>query len=138
LLFSPQQWLMDRNELFQRLIAQDPEEEQRVAAAAEYYREMRAALDETDFRWLQFGEAPSAASRLRRERMTIYGRYRKLFELEIARPEASLWEKVTLLRYRAMLVLASMLFRFAIPGALDLCDAAVFRMIRIAFLQTAH
>ena len=29
-----------------------------------------------------------AASRLRRERMAVYGRYRKLFEFEIARPEA--------------------------------------------------
>lgn len=129
---------MNRNELFQRLIAQDPEEEQRVAAAAEYYREMRAALDETDFRWLQLGETPSAASKLRRERMAVYGRYRKLFELEVARSEAGLGEKITLLRYRAMLALASLLFRFAIPGALDLCDAAVFRMIRIAYLQTAR
>lgn len=127
-----------RNELFERLIAQDPEEEQRVAAAAEYYREMRAALDETDFRWLQLGETPSAASKLRRERMAIYAHYRKLFEIEIAPPEASLWETVTLLRYRAMLALASLLFRFAIPGALDLCDAAVFRMIRIAYLQTTR
>ena len=87
-----------------------------MAAAAEYYREMRAALDETDFRWLQLGETPSAATKLRRERMAVYGRYRKLFELEIARPEAGLWEKVALLRYRAMLAFASLLFRFAIPG----------------------
>jgi hypothetical protein len=129
---------MNRNELFQRLIAQDPEEEQGVATAAEYYREMRAALDETDFRWLQLGETPSAASKLRRERMAVYGRYRKLFELEVARPKAGLGEKITLLRYRAMLALASLLFRFAIPGALDLCDAAVFRMIRIAYLQTVR
>jgi hypothetical protein len=129
---------MDRNELFKRLGPQDPEEEQRVAAAAEYYREMRAALDETDFRWLQLGETPSAATKLRRERMAVYERYRRLFELEITRPEAGLSEKAALLRYRAMLGLASLLFRFAIPGALDLCDAAVFRMIRIAYLQAAR
>jgi hypothetical protein len=129
---------MDRDDLFKRLARQDPEEEQRVAAAAEYYREMRAALDETDFRWLQLGETPSAATRLRRERMASYARYRKLFELEIARPEASLGEKAALLRYRAMLAFASLLFRFAIPGARDLCDAAVFRMIRIAYLQTTR
>jgi hypothetical protein len=129
---------MDRNELFKHLAPQDPEEEQRVTAAAEYYREMRAALDETDFRWLELGETPSAASKLRRQRMELYSRYRKLFELEIARPEAGLSEKAALLRYRAMLALASLLFRFAIPGALDLCDAAVFRMIRIAYLQTAR
>jgi hypothetical protein len=129
---------MDRDDLFKRLARQDPEEEQRVAAAAEYYREMRAALDETDFRWLQLGETPSSATRLRRERMEVYGRYRKLFELEIARPEAGMWEKAALLRYRAMLAFASLLFRFAIPGARDLCDAAVFRMIRIAYLQTAR
>lgn len=129
---------MDRNELFERLAPQDPEEEQRVAAAVEYYREMRAALDETDFRWLQLGETPAAATKLRRERMAVYERYRKLFELEISRPEAGMWEKAALLRYRGMLALASLLFRFAIPGALDLCDAAVFRMIRIAYLQTAR
>ena len=137
-MFSPPLCLMDRNELFKRLARQDPEEERRVAAAAEYYREMRAALDETDFRWLQLGEAPSAATKLRRERMAVYGRYRKLFELEVARPEASLGERVALLRYRAMLAFASLLFRFAIPGALDLCDAAVFRMIRIAYLQAVR
>ena len=137
-MFSPQHWLMDRDDFFKRLARQDPEEEQRVAAAAEYYREMRAALDETDFRWLQLGETPSAATRLRRERMAVYGRYRKLFELEIARPEAGMREKAALLRYRAMLAFASLLFRFAIPGALDMCDAAVFRMIRIAYLQTAR
>ncbi|MGH9692711.1 MAG: hypothetical protein ACRD5Z_01115 [Bryobacteraceae bacterium] len=124
--------------MFKRLARPDPEEEQRVAAAAEYYREMRAALDETDFRWLELGETPSAATKLRRERMAAYGRYRKLFELEIARPEAGLLEKVSLLRYRAMLAFASLLFRFAIPGALDLCDAAVFRMVRIAYLQTVR
>lgn len=129
---------MDRDDFFKRLAQQDPEEEQRVAAAAEYYREMRAALDETDFRWLQLGETPSAATRLRRERMAIYERYRKLFELEISRPEAGMREKAALLRYRAMLAFASLLFRFAIPGALDMCDAAVFRMIRIAYLQTAR
>jgi hypothetical protein len=129
---------MDRNELFKRLARPDPEEEQRVAAAAEYYREMRAALDETDFRWLQLGETPSAATKLRRERIAAYDRYRKLFELEIARPEAGIWEKAALLRYRAMLAFASLLFRFAIPGALDLCDAAVFRMVRIAYLQTVR
>jgi hypothetical protein len=129
---------MDRDDFFKRLARQDPEEEQRVAAAADYYREMRAALDETDFRWLQLGETPSAATRLRRERIAIYGRYRKLFELELARPEAGMWEKAALLRYRAMLAFASLLFRFAIPGALDICDAAVFRMIRIAYLQTAR
>ena len=129
---------MDRDDFFKRLARQDPEEEQRVAAAAEYYREMRAALDETDFRWLQLGETPSAATRLRHERIAIYGRYRKLFELELARPEAGMWEKAALLRYRAMLAFASLLFRFAIPGALDICDAAVFRMIRIAYLQTAR
>jgi len=129
---------MDRNELFKRLMAQDPEEEQRVAVAAEYYREMRAALDETDFRWLEFGETRSAATRLRRERIAIYNRYRKLFELEISRPATGLSQKAELLRYRAMLALASLLFRFAIPGALDLCDAAVFRMIRIAYLQAAR
>ena len=126
---------MDRNELFKRLVAQDPEEEQRVAAAAEYYREMRAALDETDFRWLEFGETRAAATRLRRERVAIYRRYRKLFELEISPPEAGLSQKAALLRYRGMLALASLLFRFAIPGALDLCDAAVFRMVRIVYLQ---
>jgi hypothetical protein len=129
---------MDRNELFKRLARPDPEEEERVAAAAEYYREMRAALDETDFRWLELGETHAAATKLRRERIAIYGRYRKLFELEIARPEAGLSERVALLRYRAMLALASLLFRFAIPGALDLCDAAVFRMIRIAYLQAVR
>ena len=129
---------MDRNELFKRLIPQDPEEEQRVTAAAQYYCEMRAALDETDFRWLELGETASAATRLRRERMEVYGRYRRLFELEMTRPEAGLSEKAALLRYRAMLGLASLLFRFAIPGALDLCDAAVFRMIRIAYLQAAR
>jgi len=115
---------MDRNELFKRLVAQDPEEEQRVAAAAKYYREMRAALDETDFRWLEFGETRSAAAQLRRERVAIYRRYRKLFEMEISRPTIGLSQKAELLRYRAMLALASLLFRFAIPGALDLCDAA--------------
>jgi hypothetical protein len=99
---------------------------------------MRAALDETDFRWLEFGETRSAATRLRRERMAIYSRYRKLFELEISRPATSLSQKAALLRYRAMLALASVLFRFAIPGALDLCDAAVFRMVRIAYLQVAR
>jgi hypothetical protein len=129
---------MDRDDFFKLLGRQDPEEEQRVAAAVDYYREMRAALDETDFRWLQLGEPPSAATRLRRERIAIYGRYRKLFELEIGRPEAGIWEKAALLRYRAMLAFASLLFRFAIPGALDMCDAAVFRMIRIAYLQTAR
>ena len=129
---------MDRNELFKRLAPQDPEEEQRVTAAAEYYREMRAALDETDFRWLELGDTPSAASRLRRERMAIYGRYRKLFELEIARPEAGFSEKAALWRYHAMLSLASLLFRFAIPGALGQSVAAVFRMIRIAYLQAAR
>ncbi|HEY3454480.1 MAG TPA: hypothetical protein VGK64_07735 [Bryobacteraceae bacterium] len=129
---------MDRNEFFKRLVAQDPEEEQRVTAAAEYYREMRAALDETDFRWLEFGETRSAATRLRRERIAIYRRYRKLFELEISRPVTGLSQKAALLRYRAMLALASLLFRFAIPGALDLCDAAVFRMVRIAYLQATR
>ena len=129
---------MDRNELFKRLVAQDPEEEQRVAAAAKYYREMRAALDETDFRWLEFGETRSAAAQLRRERVAIYRRYRKLFEMEISRPTIGLSQKAELLRYRAMLALASLLFRFAIPGALDLCDAAVFRMIRIAYLRAAR
>ena len=78
------------------------------------------------------------ASRLRRERLAAYERYRRLFELEIARPEAGFPETVALLRYRAMLALASLLFRFGIPGALDLCDAAVFRMVRIAYLQAAH
>lgn len=126
---------MDRNELFKRLVAQDPEEEQRVAVAAEYYGEMRAALDETDFRWLEFGETRSAATRLRRERIVNYNRYRKLFELEISRPVTGLSQKTALLRYRGMLALASLLFRFAIPGALDLCDAAVFRMIRITYLR---
>ena len=88
--------------------------------------------------WLEFGETRSAATRLRRERVAIYRRYRKLFELEISRPVTGLSQKAELLRYRAMLALASLLFRFAIPGALDLCDAAVFRMIRIAYLQGAR
>src|SRR5947208_15477770 len=129
---------MDRNELFKRLAPQEEEEERRVAAAAEYYREMRAALDETDFRWLDLGETQQAASKLRRDRMAAYSRYRKLFVLEVTPPDAGLWENIKLLRYRAMLSLASLLFRFAIPGALDLCDAAVFRMIRIAYLQTVR
>ena len=129
---------MDRNELFKRLAPQDPEEERRVSAAAEYYSKMRETLDETDFRWLELGETRAATSRLRRERLAAYDRYRRMFELEIARPEAGVPETVALLRYRAMLALASLLFRFGIPGALDLCDAAVFRMIRIVYLQTTR
>ena len=128
--------LMDRNELFKRLAPQDDEEERRVAAAAEYYREMRAALDETDFRWLELGGTQQAANELRRDRIATYSRYKKLFVLEVMPPDVGLWQSIKLLRYRFMLSLASMLFRFAIPGALDLCDAAVFRMIRIAYLQT--
>ena len=53
---------MDRNELFKRLAPQDPEEERRVSAAAEYYSKMRETLDETDFRWLELGETRAATS----------------------------------------------------------------------------
>lgn len=134
----PQQSLMDRKEIFNRLAPHDEEEERRVTAAAEYYREMRAALDETDFRWLDLGGTQQAATKLRRDRIAAYSRYRKLFVLEVARPDAGWWENVRLLRCRGMLSLASVLFRFAIPGALDLCDAAVFRMIRIAYLQAVR
>src|SRR5689334_25306224 len=98
---------MDRNELFKRLVAQDPDEEQRVAAAAEYYREMRAALDETDFRWLEFGETRSAATRLRRERMAICKRYGKLFKRDHSLLATDPSQKATLMRQRIMPALAS-------------------------------
>jgi hypothetical protein len=141
---APFQRLAERN---QNLAEGDAEEEdRRMNAAAEYYREMRAALDETDFRWLQLGEKQPAQNTMRRNRVEIYTRYRKLFVLEIAgscrakqTASSDRWSAraFELLRYRAMLSLASLLFRYAIPGALDVCDAAVFGMIRIAWLQTA-
>ncbi|HEY3936520.1 MAG TPA: hypothetical protein VGL97_03780 [Bryobacteraceae bacterium] len=112
-------------------------QDDRAIVAIQYYRGMREALDEEASRWLQFETMGAVAGQLRRERITQYARYRQLFEWEIAiaraQRDASLGERLAVLRYRATLRLAGLLLRGGIPGGSDLCDAAASGLVRITY-----
>lgn len=127
-----------------------PDEFAQPHEAMQYYRGMRRSLSEEDFRWLSLGMPPQPA--LRRERLAMYRRYRELFEIELAfarklrRSTMALsrdWsglgdytvEMVNVARYKGMLSAAGVLFRWRIPGALDLCDAAAFGLFRMLYLR---
>lgn len=156
-------WLMERifsdddpreaAHALKRLANLMPDENAQPLEAMHYYRGMRHSLSEEDFRWLSTGEDLRQPV-LRRERLTLYHRYRELFLLELAvsrklrRSAMALardWsgvsgyahEMAAVTRYRAMLTAAGVLFQLRIPGALDLCDAAAFGLFRMLYLRPA-
>jgi hypothetical protein len=131
----------------------DAESSEPIAAIG-YYRGMRWALDIGDLRWLGLSAPTPSTKQLRREYAEQYCRYRELFELEVAiarRQKAagmalaqnwtglrsSLREDAATWRLRLMLRAAGLMFRFGVPGALDLCDSAVFGMFRLLYLRPA-
>jgi hypothetical protein len=138
--------------LLERLALQYPDDAPTALCALAYYRGMRSALSEEEFRW--FGvDAPVNRKMLRRERLQQYKRYRELFEIEVEgtrRQKASVmalqkdWSQlgehingaVRLARSRWMLRAAGVLYRIGVPGALDVCDAAAFQLFRAAYIQT--
>jgi hypothetical protein len=118
-----------------------------------YYRGMRAALNEDDFRWgaLQVS-APEERNRLRRERLNQYQRHLELFELEMklarktyrsslalsgnwSRLEEEFREGMVIAKERLILRCAGLLYRFNLPGAMDLCDAAAFELFSLFYLR---
>jgi hypothetical protein len=125
-----------------------------LLSALDYSRQMQQVLAEEEFRWLELANSRSASRTRRRERTLLYRRLKELFDLEVslARKQkraamalANDWsglrqyirEGVAILRYRAMLTLAGWMFAAAIPGACDVCDAAVFGIVRTIYLPVA-
>ncbi len=115
---------------------------------------MRWALDFAEVRWLGLDAPRLETRRLRREYAEQYRRYRELFELEVAgarRQKAagmalaqnwaglrsSLCEDMATWRLFLTLRAAGLMFRFGVPGALDLCDSAAFGMFRLLYLRPA-
>jgi hypothetical protein len=134
-------------------------EEDPGLSAIQYYRCMRDALDEEAHRWLNFGlgfnAQPVIPNPERGARLVQYLRYLQLFELEVAiarkqrREQAGslhifaawrgwLFEGLRVAQYRAMLRVAAALFRVAIPGSPDLCDAAASGLFRLAYPYVAE
>ena len=130
------------------------ENDEGSVTALEYSRGMSAALSEQDFRWLDLSQTAWVSRSKRRECGLLYRRLKSLFESEIAITRkqkrnvmalASDWsglpqylrESLAIARYRLMLNLAGWLFATAIPGASDICDAAVFGMVRTVYLPAA-
>lgn len=122
--------------------------------ALDYSRQMQRLLAEEEFRWLELTNAQSESRTRRRERALLYRRLKKLFGLEVsltrkqkraAMALANDWsglrqyvrESATILRYRAMLTLAGWMFATGVPGACDICDAAVFGIVRTVYLPVA-
>ena len=129
---------------------QMPPHEDHPLAAMGYYRGMREMLSEEDFRWPGCDMVERSTEGVRRDRLRVYRRYRELFEMEIAlvrrqrRGRMALardWshlqsyarEDMIIWRYRLMLRFAGTLFRMRVPGALDFCDEAVFRILRTLY-----
>jgi hypothetical protein len=119
--------------------------------ALRFYAGMRAALDEDEFRWGSM-VCPTKSQKARRaERLVQYGRHRELFHLEIklarktqrqamalsgdwSQMDAYLKDSALMAKASWMLWLAGVLFRFKVPGSLDICDAAVFELFRSVYL----
>ena len=89
-------------------------------------------------------------TKLRKERLAQYGRFRELFEIEIrtglkirrsAMAVGADWslmgmycrDWVTMMRAHLFLRMAGWLFRWYIPGAADVCDAVAFGMYESAY-----
>jgi hypothetical protein len=141
-------------EICKRLANQCPDLNPNSTTALEYSRFMQSTLNEEEFRWLQLDGADTGSKRIRRDRIVMYRRLKKLFDMEIAisrkqkRSCMALsgdWsgvgryvrESATIARYRLLLSVAGLLFSAGIPGARDLCDAAVFGIFRTVYLSAA-
>jgi hypothetical protein len=140
-------------EMCKRLSNGYPDPNPSSTVALEYSRLMRNALREEEFRWLHFERSDRACKQMRRDRIVLYRRLKALFDLEIrtARRQkrccmalAGDWSKLgdylresfAVARYRCLLSVAGLLFRVGIPGAGDVCDAAVFGIFRTIYFAT--
>lgn len=119
--------------------------------AIQFLSGMRGALDEDDFRWSAISGPLVDRRKLRRERLVKYNRHRQLFELEVQITREAeragmaeqenwsgigkhAWNGLKILKGRAMLRLAGLLYWLEMPGGLDVCDAGAFEMFRSAYL----
>jgi hypothetical protein len=147
---SPQ----DPTKILQRVANEIDAENRDPLEALGYYRGMRWALDLDDMRWLGIDAPRRGTRQLRREQLEQYRRYCELFELEMtvvrrqkaagmalaqnwSGVESSLRNDIATWRLRLMLRAAGLMFRFGVPGALDVCDSAVFGMFRLLYLRPA-
>ncbi len=143
----------EARETLKRIANQCADEFRQGLDALIYYRGMRAALNEDDFRWgaLQVS-SPDERSRLRRERLDQYHRHLELFELEMklarttyrsslalngnwSRMEDEFREGIVIAKERFILRCAGLLYRLNLPGAMDLCDAAAFELFSLFYLR---
>jgi hypothetical protein len=118
-----------------------------------HYRGMRSSLDEEDFRWGASQATPlSVLRKLRRARRRQYLQYLEMFSLNVQLALASrgstmslgadwsslddyLSDGAQMFKCRAQLRFAAELFRWERPGALEVCDNAVFSLLRLVYLR---
>lgn len=118
--------------------------------AMEYSRLMRNTLSEDQFRRIQFDCPEKTCRQIHRDRVRMYRRLKKLFDLEIAISRKQkrscmalagdwsalaeyVFESLTIARYQCLLSIAGWLFRAGLPGARGVCDAAVFGIFRTVY-----
>jgi hypothetical protein len=143
----------DSRKALLRIASEHPDDPMQGVEAMIYYRGMRTALNEDDFRWGTFLDLPpSERWRIRKTRLAQYNKYLQLFELEIklgrtlrhssialgsdwSSLDLDLAEQIQIMGHRLALRFAALLFRLSIPGGLDYCDSAAFRLFRMVYLR---
>jgi hypothetical protein len=138
----------EAREMLKSIAARWDTAEDDAADTIRLYSGMTSSLSEDDFRWC--GAKLVDLKRLRRHRLEQYQRFRELFELEveaaleIRRSSMARWSDwsemesycldwAVMARSKLILRLAGGMFRFRIPGAVDLCDWGAWMMYKEAY-----